>query len=336
VPDREETIVADADDDGRRIDAFLAARLPDLSRSFIQRLSREGHVRLDGRIARSSARVRPAQVVTISIPAPAPARLLPEAIPLAVLHEDDAILVISKPAGMVVHPGAGVRSGTLVHALLARGPGWSSIGGEERPGIVHRLDRGTSGVMVVARTDRAHRNLAAQFKDRTVEKTYVALVWGDVPDERFTVDEPLGRDSKLRKRISTRTGKPREATTRFRVVERLPGFTLLEARPLTGRTHQIRAHLKSVNHPIVGDVEYGGGSRSRPAPPEAREAIDSLSRIALHARRLSFRHPVDGKPMTFEAEIPEEIERLIATLRRGRTPPQRGQTGSWSRRDGVS
>lgn len=333
MSDREERIVAGAEDDGRRLDAFLATRLPDLSRSFIQKLSRDGHVRLDGRIARSSARLKPAQVVTISIPAPSPARLVPEAIPLTVLYEDEEILVISKPAGMVVHPGAGVRSGTLVHALLARGPGWSIIGGEERPGIVHRLDRGTSGVMIVARTDRAHRSLAAQFKSRTVEKLYFALVWGDVRDDRFTVDAPLGRDSKLRKRISTRTGKPREATTRFRVIERFSGFTLLEASPLTGRTHQIRAHLKTVNHPIVGDVEYGGDPGRHPAPSGALEAIASFRRLALHARRLSIRHPIDGRTMTFEAEIPGEFEDLLGVLRRA-APAPRGVAGG-ARKDGA-
>jgi 23S rRNA pseudouridine1911/1915/1917 synthase len=212
---------------------------------------------------------------------------------------------------MVVHPGAGSRTGTLVHALLARGEKWSTIGGVERPGIVHRLDRGTSGVMVVARHDRAHRGLAAQFRDRTVEKTYLALVWGDVPAAKLRVDAPLGRDRVHRKRISSRTSHPRAATTEFIVRERYAGLTLVEARPKTGRTHQIRAHLKSIGHPIVGDAEYGG-ERSRSLPPgPLRDRLAVVNRIILHALRLSFTHPCTGERLTLEAPLPAEVSDLL-------------------------
>ena len=312
---REEIIVVEAAEDRLRVDQLLAARLPGLSRSAIQRLAREGLVRVEGAAVRPGRFVRPGQRVVITIPDPVPARLVPEAIPLEVLHEDDDLIVIAKPAGMVVHPGAGVTSGTLVHALLARGPFWSTIGGEERPGIVHRLDRGTSGVMVVARNDAAHRRLAAQFKDRRVRKIYVALVWGNPEADRFLVEAPLGRDIRLRRRISTRTAKPRDAATEFRVLERLGDFTLLEAAPRTGRTHQIRAHLKSVGLPIVGDSEYGGERWRAVGDPDLRERVRAFNRLALHAAALAFVHPGSGRPVTFEAPLPAEFQDLLTFLR---------------------
>ena len=313
---REERFIVGPIEDRRRLDLFLAARVPSTSRAFIQRLCREGRARIGDRAARPADRVRAGQTVSLTIPAPEPTKLSPEPIPLSVIFEDDDLLVLSKPAGMVVHPGAGLRSGTLVHALLARAPCWSTIGGEERPGIVHRLDRGTSGVMVVARNDQAHRSLSHQFKARTIEKTYVALVWGEVARDAFVVDAPLGRDTRLRRRMSTRTARPRDAATEFRVIERLSGFTLLEARPRTGRTHQIRAHVRSVQHPIVGDIEYGG-DRSRDLPEGVlREAIGSFDRLALHARRLAFTHPSDGRRLSFESPVPEEMDNLLALIRR--------------------
>lgn len=298
-----------------RLDLFLARRLPELSRSFLQRLAREGNVRVDGEPARPALLLRAAQVVSVRIPPPVPSSLSPEAIPLSVIYEDDHLLVVDKPAGMVVHPGAGVRSGTLVHALLARGERWSSIGGEHRPGIVHRLDRGTSGVMVVARTDEAHRSLSGQFKDRTVRKVYTALAWGAAPSGRFSVELALGRDSKLRRRISGRTRKPRAATTDFRILEALPGFTLLEARPKTGRTHQIRAHLESRRLPIVGDREYGG-DRWRSLPPgPLKDCLSRFHRLALHAHRLGFTHPASGEEISFEAPLPPEMVSLLEAIR---------------------
>jgi len=298
-----------------RLDLFLTRRLPDLSRAFIQKLAREGHVTVNGEPARPSTPLRAAQRISVTIPPPVPSGLIAEPIPLRAIHEDEDLLVLDKPAGMVVHPGSGVGTGTLVHALLARGERWSTVGGEHRPGIVHRLDRGTSGVMVVARTDAAHRHLSGQFKDRLVRKVYTALVWGAAKLDRFGVDLPLGRDSKLRRRMSARTRKPRAASTEFSVIERLPGFTLLEARPKTGRTHQIRAHLKSRALPIVGDREYGGDRKRELPEGEVKEILRSFDRLALHASSLSFVHPSRGVVMTFEAPLPTEMDRLLRAIR---------------------
>jgi len=315
MPPAERRFVVDASEEGERLDRFLATRCPDLSRSYIQKLSRQGMVLIDAQAGRPSQSVRASQVVLLEIPEAVSTSLVPEAIPLAVLFEDDDLLVLDKPAGLVVHPGAGARTGTLVHALLSRAPNWSTIGGEERPGIVHRLDRGTSGVMVVARHDRAHRSLSAQFKDRTVEKIYAALVWGRIDKGTFTIDLPLGRDASDRKKISSRTSKPRTALTEFRVTERFESCTLVEARPKTGRTHQIRAHLRSCGHPIVGDAAYGGDRRRSLPPGPLREALETFRRLALHAFRLTFDHPRDGRRLTFEAPLPGEMASLVETLR---------------------
>jgi 23S rRNA pseudouridine1911/1915/1917 synthase len=310
----EHRFVVERAEEGMRLDRYLAGRLPSLSRSFIQKLTKGGRVLVDGRIARPSQSVRAGQAVTLTVAAVSPSTLVPEAIHLDILHEDSDLVVINKPAGMVVHPGAGARTGTIVHALLARGENWSTIGGEERPGIVHRLDRGTSGVMIAARNDRAHRHLSAQFKERTVEKIYVALVWGDVRSSRFKVDAPLGRDTVNRKKISSRTSHARPALTEFVVTARFEGFTLLDALPRTGRTHQIRAHLQGAGHPIVGDGTYGGDRWRSLGPSRLREALSKFHRLALHARRLSFDHPTSGERLSFEASLPIDFEHLVREL----------------------
>ena len=278
-------------------------------------MARAGNLFVEESPARPSHQVREGERIRLVVPQIQPSELVPEGIPLNALYEDDAILVLDKQAGMAVHPGAGRRSGTLVHALLARGRMWSTIGGEERPGIVHRLDRNTSGVMVVARTDSAHRALSAQFKDRTVEKIYIAIVWGRVQSDVFAVDAPLGRDRVHRKRISSRTSSPRSASTEFRIMERLGGFTFLEARPRTGRTHQIRAHLKGEGHPILGDLEYGGARWTNLSDGPLRQGIQIFDRLALHARSLTFMHPSNGQRLTFEAPIPVEFQRVLDLLR---------------------
>jgi 23S rRNA pseudouridine1911/1915/1917 synthase len=314
--EREEWITVAPEEDRMRLDRLLSTRLPSLSRARIQKLAREGFIRIGGEAMRPSRPVREGEVITVTLPAPSPTHLLAEEIPLEVIHEDERLLVLVKPAGLVVHPGAGSRSGTLVNALLARGPGWSAIGGEERPGIVHRLDRGTSGVMVVARDDEAHRSLSRQFKDRSVEKVYAALVWGRPDRPAFEVNAPIGRDRIHRKRISTRSSHLRQAATRFRVEEPLPGFTLLEACPLTGRTHQIRAHLVTVGLPIVGDEEYGGRRWKVLPQGELRLALESFRRLALHARLLSFDHPSTGERCRFEAPLPAEFVSLMELMRR--------------------
>jgi 23S rRNA pseudouridine1911/1915/1917 synthase len=304
-----------AAEDRSRLDKLLVSRFPDLSRAFIQKLARAGHVQVDGLAARPASTMRTGQKIRITIPPPIPISLKPEPIPLDVLHEDDHLLVVNKPAGMVVHPGAGVPSGTLVNALLARGEAWSSIGGEIRPGIVHRLDKGTSGVMVVARDDKTHRHLSTQFKDRSIRKTYVALVWGKPRDRNFKVNAPLGRDRMQRQRISTLSANPREALTEFSIIEQMNGFTLLEARPRTGRTHQIRVHLKSLGHPILGDREYGGNGWRNLPDGALRERLRDFDRLALHAARLSFVHPESGHELTVEAPVPELLQEIIEAAR---------------------
>ena len=320
-PGEEVTVEIASSRRGERLDQALAALLPDHSRAALQRLIRQGHVEVDGRRARSSYRIRGGERVRLSPPAPVPSGIEPEAIPLRVLHEDEDLMVIDKPAGMTVHPGAGVRRGTLVNALLHHARGLSSIGGVERPGIVHRLDRDTSGVIVVALNDRAHRHLAAQFKGRRVEKIYEALVRGRPHTASGIVDQPIGRHPSVRVRMAVRQdGRP--SLSRWRAVRFFGEATLLEVRPETGRTHQIRVHLAHLGHPVVGDPLYGG-RRARGAPatgpgaPGEADPLEDYARgghLALHARSLSFDHPADGRRMRFEAPRPDPLERLLARL----------------------
>jgi 23S rRNA pseudouridine1911/1915/1917 synthase len=292
---------------GERLDQALPDLVPGHSRASLQRLIREGHVQVDGRAARAAYRIRGGELVRVHVPAPVPSGIEPEAIPLHVLYEDSDLLVIDKAAGMTVHPGAGVRGGTLVNALLHHGRGLSSIGGVERPGIVHRLDRDTSGVLVVARNDRTHRHLAAQFKGRSVEKIYDALVWGRPRSASGRIDQPIGRHQAARVRMAVRRdGRP--SVTRFSIARTLGPMTLLEVRPETGRTHQIRVHLAHLGHPVVGDPLYGGRRARGP------EELSGFEGLALHARSLSFDHPADGRRLRFEAPRPEPFERLIERL----------------------
>jgi 23S rRNA pseudouridine1911/1915/1917 synthase len=243
--------------------------------------------------------------------------VVPEALALPILYEDTDLVVVDKPAGMVVHPAAGHTGGTLVNALLHHVRDLSGIGGERRPGIVHRLDRGTSGVMVVAKHDTAHESLARQFHDREVEKEYIALVWGEVAAGR-RIDEPIGRDPKDRKKMSARTRRSREAVTRIVRIEPFGrALTLAQVAILTGRTHQIRVHLSAIGHPIVGDGVYGGVHRR--VPGDLR-SVTRLQRPFLHAARLSFTHPVDGRRLTFESPLPEDLQQVLDGLRRSRDP----------------
>jgi 23S rRNA pseudouridine1911/1915/1917 synthase len=308
---RAHVVLTDADA-GRRLDYILTAHVPSLSRSQAQKLIQNGHVRL------SEGRPKPALIVwsglevDVDMPAPAAATLAAEAIALTVLHDDDAIAVVDKPAGMVVHPAVGHRSGTLVNALLHHLDGLSGIGGAARPGIVHRLDRGTSGVMVVAKTDAAHRAIAKQFHDRAVTKEYVALVWGTMRAGE-TLSAPLGRDPRDRKKMSSRARKARAAVTRVMSAEPLGGVSLVRLTIGTGRTHQIRVHLSEAGHPVVGDSLYGGERKS--VPPRLA-ALSKLTRPFLHAAKLAFAHPTDGRAVSFEAELPEDLGSVLGTLRR--------------------
>jgi 23S rRNA pseudouridine1911/1915/1917 synthase len=251
----------------------------------------------------------------VSVPAPAPAEPQPEDIPLRIVHEDAALLVLDKPAGLVVHPGAGTSSGTLVNALLARVRDLSGVGGVLRPGIVHRLDRGTSGLLLVAKSDEAHRALARQFANRTVEKEYLAVVLGVPARSSGEIDAPIGRDPVHRRRMSVRAPRGRAARTSWSVEERFDGAALLRVRIHTGRTHQIRVHLASIGHPVAGDPLYGGTRTPPSRGAAALEALSSLARPALHAARLAFTHPSSGARLVFEAPLPADLAGLLDSLR---------------------
>jgi 23S rRNA pseudouridine1911/1915/1917 synthase len=287
---------------GERLDQALAALLPGESRASVQRLIKGGHVTLEGAAARAAYRVRGGEKTQVHLPPPVPTTLEPEAIPLDVLYRDDDLLVINKPPGLTVHPGAGVRHGTLVHALLHLAPGLSAVGGVERPGIVHRLDRDTSGVMVVARHDAAHRSLSEQFKARRVEKTYEAIVLGRPAKSAGLVEEPIGRHPTVRVRMAVRRDG-RAARTAWRVVASDGIVSLLEVTPATGRTHQIRVHLSHLGHPVLGDPLYGG-----------RRRAPAYEGLALHARALAFDHPTRGERLRFEAVRPKAFEAAVQRL----------------------
>ncbi len=323
---------------GVRLDRFLSARAPDLSRTRLQSLIEAGRVAVDGRRLRASHRLRAGERVTVEVPPPVALDLVPEPIPLDLVFEDDALLVVNKPAGLVVHPGAGHATGTLVHALLAHcGPALSGIGGVRRPGIVHRLDRGTSGLLVVAKTDRAHLALARQLKARSVERRYLALVHGALARAEGIIEAAIGRDPRDRLRMAVRPpGQGRLAVTRYRVLERfaVPApLSYLGLQLGTGRTHQIRVHLAHLGFPVVGDRTY----RPRGTPPGGSEfarRVGALGGLALHAAVLGFSHPETGHALRFEAALPPAFEALLSWLReqaRGSPfPPGGGGQGGTS------
>ena len=300
---------------GMRLDQLLAARLPELSRSRLQQLIEEGAVRVAGTAVKASLRPRAGADIELRIPEPRPAELLPEDLPLPVLHEDEHLLVIDKPAGVAVHPGAGISSGTVVHGLLHQVRGLVGIGGELRPGIVHRLDKETSGCLVVAKSEPALRGLQAEFKSRRVEKRYLALVHG-APADAGEFDTFHGRHPVDRKRFSSRVREGRRALTRFRVLARGGGAALVEVELLTGRTHQIRAHFADAGFPLLGDELYGARrreARMRPDAP-ARCASAALGRQALHAAVLGFTHPVTGAPVRCQAPLPADFRAALREL----------------------
>ena len=306
------TITVPEESAGARLDRFLASVLGDQSRSQIQRLIKEGRIRVGDREAKPNQAIKVGQAISIDIPAPVDPTPLPEPLPLRILYQDRDVIVIDKPAGMVVHPAAGHEGGTLVNALLHHVTDLSGIGGEKRPGIVHRLDRGTSGLMVVAKNDRAHEALARQFRDREVEKEYAALVWCEVM-AGHRIDAPIGRDPANRKRMSAKARRSREAVTRIVRADHLGrALTLVRVAIYTGRTHQIRVHLSAIGHPIVGDSLYGGVRRR--VPGDLR-AVAHLERPFLHAARLVFAHPEDGRRMQFESPLPDDLQRVLDELR---------------------
>ena len=300
-------IHVDPEHDGSRLDNFLTSLLPEQSRSQLQRLIKDGLVSGPGADLKPSSLVRAGQKYSVDVPEPTPATPQPEALPLRIVFEDPDIVVLDKPPGMVVHPGAGHSTGTLVNALLHHIKDLSGVGGELRPGIVHRLDRGTSGLMVVAKHDRAHQELSRQFSDREVEKEYVALVWGVVHAGR-RIDAPIGRDEKDRQKMSTRARRSRSAVTRVTWARHFRGVSLLKVAIATGRTHQIRVHLNAIGHAIVGDPTYGGVHRR--VPHDLRPVM-RLERPFLHATRLSFTHPIDGRHVDFDSPLPPDLESVI-------------------------
>ncbi len=298
-----------------RLDRWLAARLPELSRARLQSLIEDGHVQVDGRPAKASRRLKAGQAVAVSIPEPVAAEPIPEDIPLRVVYEDAHLLVVDKPAGLAVHPGAGRSGGTLVNALLHHVKDLSGVGGVLRPGIVHRLDKGTSGLMVVAKDDQTHRALSAQFAGRTVEKEYLALVHGVPTRAEGEITAAIGRDPVHRKKMSVRAPRGRQARSSYRLLEALDGAAWLRVRIHTGRTHQIRVHLAAIGHPVAGDASYGGRRTPSSRRPTSRDALNSLSRPALHAARLTFDHPATGTRLSFESPWPEDLAGVLRTLR---------------------
>ena len=303
-----------ADYEGQRLDRFLVSVLAEHSRSQIQKFITDGHVTLHkgpgAKALKANALVHEGDRVSVDIPAPVAAAVQGESLPLDILFQDSDLAVLNKPAGMVVHPGAGHGSGTLVNALLHHVDDLSGVGGELRPGIVHRLDRGTSGVMVVAKNDVAHHELSRQFHDREVEKEYIALVWGVVTAGR-RIDAAIGRDPANRQKMTARTKHAREAVTRITRAHNLPGLTLCQVAIHTGRTHQIRVHLSAIGHPIVGDALYGGVHRR--VAGDIR-AVQRLERPFLHAARLVFKHPRDARRMEFIAPLPGDLMSVLDDL----------------------
>ena len=299
-------LTAESADAGKRLDHLLHQRLPEFSRSRIQEWIKAGRVLVDGRAARPSQAVRGGETIDVEPAAPPPLRAEAEDIPLRILYEDADVVAIDKPAGMVVHAGAGVHSGTLVNALLHRFGALSGVAGELRPGIVHRLDRFTSGVLLVAKNDAAHHKLAAQFSGREVEKVYLALVHGDLKQDAGRIERPIARDPVRRTRMTARLAAGRAAWSEYRVVRRFGRFTLLEVRIGTGRTHQIRVHLSSIGHPIVGDTLYGAPAKIEDRPP--------LGRYFLHAHRIRFHQPSTGQEITLVSPLAPELESWMGQL----------------------
>jgi len=311
VETRSEIIVS-AGEGVKRLDHFLANRDPNFSRAALQRLISEGHITVDGKSIKPSHKIKPGDRILLVVPRPEPLDIRPEPIPLHILHEDEALLVINKPAGLVVHPAPGHWTGTMVNALLYHmqsGEGHlSSIGGRERPGLVHRLDKETTGVLVVAKTDHAHQHLSAQFKGHTISRLYEALVWGSPKTREGRIELAIGRDTKNRKTISPRTTRPKESLTTYKIIDRFGKLAAHVAlTPGTGRTHQLRVHLKTIECPILGDQTYGG-----------KKVMEiggiNVPRVMLHAKVLGFVHPLTKQMMTFSAPLPEDMETVCRKL----------------------
>ena len=302
---------------GLRLDSFLASQLSEISRTRVQHAIQDGDILVNQRVAKSSYRLREGDQIEIDLPEPPPLELTPEAIPLNIFYEDDDLIVVNKPAGMVVHPGAGIESGTLANALLHHFNSLSEVAGRIRPGIVHRLDKDTSGLLIAAKNDFSHEHLSDQFRDRQVFKMYTALVHGRLSKDRGEIKERIGRGTHNRTRMSVlKGGAGRPAHTIFEVAARYQEFTLLNVQIKTGRTHQIRVHLAHIGHPVVGDSAYGGGRSNEVRDVETRRAVQALGRHFLHAAKLAFNHPRTEERLEFTAALPQELTALLSRLER--------------------
>jgi 23S rRNA pseudouridine1911/1915/1917 synthase len=309
------TLDVPASAEGTRLDKFLAEALPELSRTQIQRLIDADQVELPRGKATARYRVQSGERISLEVPPPKPTHLSPEAIPLDIVFEDDALVVVNKPPGMVVHPAPGHDHGTLVNALLHHCKSLSGIGGEERPGIVHRLDKDTSGLLLVAKHDRSHRHLSEQLRDRTLSRHYLALVQGRPPTEQGTIDAPIGRHPQHRQKMAVVEAHGRAARTHYQVRESWGALSLLQLSLETGRTHQIRVHLAHIGRPIIGDPVYGTNVVSLPRYPALERWLRAFPRQVLHARELQFTHPETGETMTFSALLPDDLATLMTRIR---------------------
>lgn len=304
--DEHETVEWEVDGNtaGERLDKHVAETAPDeISRSQVQMWIKEGIVRVNGNAVKANYRVTSGDRIELAVPEPVSSVIIPENIPLNIVHEDRDLIVINKPRGLVVHPAPGHSSGTLVNALMFHCRDLSGINGELRPGIVHRIDKDTSGLLMAAKNDKAHLSLSAQLKDHSVARKYIAIVHGHLPHNQGTVDAPIGRDPKDRKLFAVNTSSGKNTVTHFRVIERFSDYTVVELQLETGRTHQIRVHMKFIGHPVVGDPVYG---RTKGVTMEGQ---------ALHAAVLGFIHPASGEYMRFEASLPEDMNRVLDILR---------------------
>jgi len=305
------TVISEAA--GARLDAFVAGHLRDISRTRIQRAIEDGDVLVNEHTAKSSYRVRAGDHIEIDLPEPPPVELQPEPIPLNIVYEDDELIVVDKPAGLVVHPGAGQKAGTLANALVYHFNELSGRSGRIRPGIVHRIDKETSGLLVVAKNDLTHEKLSEQFRNREVFKLYIALVYGRLSERQGEIEARLGRSPRNRTRMAVLGGGAgRTAHTLFEVAERYTEFTLLKVQIKTGRTHQIRVHMAHIGHPVVGDAAYGSGREKAVRDPLIRRAIGELGRQFLHSAQLAFVHPRSGERLEFSSPMPPELRRFLA------------------------
>jgi len=308
------TILVEPPDSGKRLDRYIASRISDCSRSIATNLIRNGEIRVQGMVRKPNYRVKAGDEICGCIPPPTPVLFKPEPIPIEILHEDDEIIVINKQPGLVVHPAPGHHSGTLVNALLHHCPKLNGIGGALRPGIVHRLDKDTSGVLVVAKNDRAHIHLSKQFKSRRVKKKYLALVYGKMESDSGSVSLPIGRHPVDRKKMSTNSRKSRIAETTWQIIERFERASLIDVNLKTGRTHQIRVHCAAIGHPVMGDNVYGPRKTGKNVA-YSKNIFESVPRQMLHAWRIVLTHPVTEEMVSFEAPIPSDMQAILQALR---------------------